>query len=96
MQTKKYVVTNPTSSYICMMGLRRLEIPALCKDLVIELADTSAKKVIGRLRAQHPYLKIAEYKEPVKAAAPVQEVKAPVQEKVEEAKADKSSKAANK
>ncbi|MBQ7609118.1 MAG: hypothetical protein IJU76_14305 [Desulfovibrionaceae bacterium] len=78
MQTKKYTVTNLTDHYIRILGIRSIEIPKQCSDFVLELPDNSAKKTIARLKGSYPFLKIVEYKEPVKQTISIQPVQ-PVQ-----------------
>lgn len=95
MQTKKFSVTNLTDSYIKIMGIRTITIPAQCVDHVLELPDNSAKKTVAKLRGQYPFLQFSEISEK-QQPAPVQSVSAQTTTDTKEAeqasKSEKSSK----
>lgn len=55
---KQYVVTNPSSQAICVVGRRRLEIPAQCEKLPCAFSgDEEAKITIAKLKRRYPLLK---------------------------------------
>ena len=63
MQTKKYLVTNNSEGSICVTGRTRIDIPGMCKDLVLTLPENTARQTISRLKQRYPLLKIREAQE---------------------------------
>lgn len=70
MNTKKFIVTNNTSTSICMIGRQRIYIPGECKDYVLTLPEASAQATVARLKKKYPVLKIKPVAEEVKAVTP--------------------------
>ena len=63
MQTKKYLVTNNSEGSICVTGRTRIDIPGMCKDLVLTVPENTARQTISRLKQRYPLLKIREAQE---------------------------------
>lgn len=63
MQIKKYLVTNNSEGSICVTGRTRIDIPGMCKDLVLTLPENTARQTISRLKQRYPLLKIREAQE---------------------------------
>ena len=63
MKTKKYLVTNNSEGSICVTGRTRIDIPGMCKDLVLTLPENTARQTISRLKQRYPLLKIREAQE---------------------------------
>lgn len=59
----KYIVNNPSDTFISMQGHSTLTIPNNCTNHIIELFPATAKKTIASLRGRFPFLDIKEYKE---------------------------------
>ncbi|MBO5491496.1 MAG: hypothetical protein J5960_08775 [Desulfovibrio sp.] len=60
MQMKNYKVTNNGEGSICLAGRVRIDIPGMCKDVLISLPDDTAKATVSRLKQRYPLLKIVE------------------------------------
>lgn len=55
---KQYLVSNPSSAPICIVGRRRLEIPAQCVNApCVFSGDEEAKATIAKLKRRYPLLK---------------------------------------
>lgn len=55
---KRYLVTNPSSQSICIVGRKRLEIPAQCEKAPCSFSgDEEAKVTIAKLKRRYPLLK---------------------------------------
>ena len=68
MQTKTYLVTNNSEGSICVTGRTRIDIPGMCKDLVLTLPENTARQTISRLKQRYPLLKIREAQENMAAS----------------------------
>lgn len=66
MMLQKYLVTNPSDTFISSQGTSRFEIPPHCTEHVLEIPDTVSKEMIRRLTGQYPFLIFAKSGEPVK------------------------------
>lgn len=60
MNTKNFLVTNNGEGSICVSGRTRIDIPGLCKDLLLELPEVTAKTTVARLKQRYPLLTFKE------------------------------------
>ena len=57
---KKYHVINKTDTFLCIQGVKRIEIPKQ-SEVDIEFAnDEFAKKIVNRIRLQYPSMQVKE------------------------------------